>query len=227
MNSCGSGQPPLPVDNSTEGEHAGYMSLTDFELIFVIPDVSGPGDERIAAAEEHLDIVVESHSGLTLATVTAEGADSVAAALAAAAVLSACGLPPVRSYPDLVTRQDIADRAEVSRQAVGNWVRGERIQSDPFPAPVNFVGGGAWLWGDVAAWLRRHDRGADEMEFPSIDDHARIDSRLLNEPNAPRQLSGSLQMAVAQVDVFYASSTSAPTRHWADDSFLAAFALAV
>lgn len=156
--------------------------MTEFELIFVISDVIGPGDERIAKVEEHLDIVVESHSGLTLATVTAEGAEVVTAALKAATLLTACGLAALRSYPDLVTRQDIADRSEVSRQAVGNWVRGERLHSDPFPTPANLVGGGAWLWGDVVAWLRRQGYEIDDIEFPSMDDHARIDGALLGIP---------------------------------------------
>lgn len=170
----------FPIDNKRVGGHAGGMSPTEFELIFAIPEVADPTDKRISVVEEHLDIVVESHSGLTLATVTAEGHDAAAAALGAAAILSICGLAPTRSYPDLVTRQDIADRAQVSRQAVGNWVRGERITADPFPSPVNLVGGGVWLWGEIVAWLRRHNHSTDDISFPSLNDHVRIDTLLLD-----------------------------------------------
>ncbi|BAH55617.1 hypothetical protein MLGJGCBP_02013 [Rhodococcus sp. T7] len=198
------------------------MSPTEFELIFVTPEVSGPGDTRIAAVEELLDIVVESHSGLTLATVTAEGDDAVTAALDAAAVLSSRGLPVVRSYPDLVTRQDIADRAEVSRQAVGNWVRGDRMQSDPFPAPVNLVGGGAWLWGDVVAWLRRQDYKIDDIEFPSMDDHVRIDAALVGAPRRTPKISGHLEAKVG-----FAPAVVGISRDWAGDSFQSSYALAV
>lgn len=198
------------------------MPPTEFELIFVIPEVSGPGDARIAEVEEHLDIVVESHSGLTLATVTSEGADALTAALGAAAVLTSCGLTVMRSYPDLVTRQDVADRAEVSRQAVGNWVRGDRMQSDPFPAPVNLAGGGAWLWGDVVAWLRRHDYEIDAIGFPSMDDHARIDAALVGASRRSPKISGHLE-----VDVRFAPSVVGANRDWAGVSFQSSYALAI
>ena len=56
-----------------------------------------------------MDIVVSSHSGVSVATVIATGSDAVAAGRAASATLSACGLPPKRTYPDLVSRQDIAE----------------------------------------------------------------------------------------------------------------------
>ncbi|MEV8238484.1 hypothetical protein AB0P23_24835 [Rhodococcus sp. NPDC077669] len=203
------------------------MSPTEFEFIFVIPKVADPGDARIAAAEEHLDMVVESHGGLTLATVTAEGSDAVAAALNASAVLAVCGLPPERTYPDLVTRQDIAERAEVSRQAVGNWVRGERVQSHPFPTPVNLVGGGAWLWGDVVSWLRQQERNTDEVEFPSMKDHARIDSHILNGPRGSSTIKGYLQVENALGSITYAPSVSIRVNNWAGDSFQSSYALAV
>ncbi|USI92886.1 hypothetical protein [Rhodococcus pyridinivorans] len=203
------------------------MSPTEFELIFVIPDLTGPGDDRIALVEEHLDVVVESHSGLTLATVTAEGADAVIAARTAAAVLSACGLPPVRSYPDMVTRQDIADRAEVSRQAVGNWVRGERVQSDPFPTPMNLVGGGVWLWGDIVAWLRRRGHDIEDMAFPSLADHSRIDAVLLQTLARSARFAGHVALSGERATVLYAPSVSATNRGWAEESFQSSYALAI
>lgn len=122
------------------------MSTTDFEIAFLIPELTDAFDPRVTQVEEAMDIVVSSHSGVSVATVIATGSDAVAAGRAASATLSACGLPPKRTYPDLVSRQDIADRLDVSRQAVGNWVRGERHQEYPFPAPANLVAGGVWLW---------------------------------------------------------------------------------
>ena len=118
------------------------MSTTDFEIAFLIPELTDAFDPRVTQVEEAMDIVVSSHSGVSVATVIATGSDAVAAGRAASATLSACGLPPKRTYPDLVSRQDIADRLDVSRQAVGNWVRGERHQEYPFPAPANLVAGG-------------------------------------------------------------------------------------
>lgn len=163
--------------------HAQGMPLTAYEFVFVIPDVDAVGDPRLEAAQGRLDdLVVEAHGGLTLATVSAEGVDAVEAGRRVAVELTACGLPPERTHPDLVTRQEIADRVDMTRQAVGNWVRRERHHADPFPIPVHLVGGGVWLWGEVVEWLRRSGRDIDEgIEFPSIDEHIRIDALLLRE----------------------------------------------
>lgn len=201
------------------------MSPTEFELIFVIPEITDPGDPRIAQVEDHLDVVVESHSGLTLATVTAEGPDVVTASVNAVKILSSCGLPPTRSYPDLVTRQDIADRVEVSRQAVGNWVRGERFQSDPFPAPVHLVGGGVWLWGDVVNWLRRNNYQIDDLPSPSMDEHLRIDAALLDARAAT--VDGHVETTSARMQPVYAPSVVPLRGTWGGGSFQSDYALAV
>lgn len=160
------------------------MSTTDFEIAFVIPELTDAFDPRVARVGETLDIVVSSHSGLAVATVIVAGSDALAAGRTASATLSACGLPPRRTYPDLVSRRDIADRLDVSRQAVGNWVRGERHQSHSFPTPVNMVAGGVWLWGDIAYWL--HSTGRDEpgLSFPTLEDHALLDGILAAAPES-------------------------------------------
>ena len=157
------------------------MSANEYEIAFVIPDLADPFDHRIARIEESMDVVVAGHGGLTVATVVTAGADAVAAGRRASAVLSSCGLPAERTYPDLVSRQDIADRLDVSRQAVGNWVRGERHAGHAFPAPINSVVGGVWLWGDIVDWLRGTGRGHNDrdLEFPSLEDHARLDGLLI------------------------------------------------
>lgn len=160
------------------------MSTTDFEIAFLIPELTDAFDPRVTQVEDTMDIVVSSHSGVSVATVIATGSDAVAAGRAASATLSACGLPPKRTYPDLVSRQDIADRLDVSRQAVGNWVRGERHQSHSFPTPVNMVAGGVWLWGDIADWLRRTGRDSDDVAYPTLQDHARLDEYLAVVPDA-------------------------------------------
>lgn len=187
------------------------MCITEYELSFVIPSLSGLDDPRLREAEVSLDAVVGTHSGLTLVTVTAEGNDAVSAGLSAAALLTACGLVPTRTQPDLVSRQDIADRAQVTRQAVGNWARGERHSSDRFPTPVHLVGGGLWLWGDVVAWLRRNNHETDEIEFPTLEDHTRLDMHLLRESSevAPPGRTASLTV-VHDVSFFSAPLSQAP-----------------
>lgn len=167
------------------------MSATDFEIAFVIPELTDAFDPRVAQVEEAMDIVVSSHSGLAVATVIAVGSGAVAAGCAASTILSSRGLPPQRTYPDFVSRQDIADRLDVSRQAVGNWVRGERHQAHPFPGPVNMVAGGVWLWGDVVVWLRRTGRDSDDLGFPTLDDHARLDS-ILADVREPREAADAV-----------------------------------
>ncbi|MFC8046236.1 hypothetical protein [Nocardia sp. NPDC057353] len=208
------------------------MSQSEFELIFEVSQVSDPGDLRIEHVGRYLDIVVQSHSGLTLATVTAEGAEVLSAAMNAARVLAACGLSPVRSHPDLVTRQDIAERAEVTRQAVGNWVRGERQRADAFPTPANLVGGGVWLWGDVVAWLRRQDYETDDLGFPSMSDHTRIDSALLDLSRSSLrsnacEITGYVALGGGRAGTFYAPSRIDTHSALAGGSFRAEYGLAI
>ena len=171
------------------------MSTTDFEIAFVIPELTDAFDPRVSRVEEAMDIVASSHSGVSVATVIATGSDAVAAGRAASAILSSCSLPPQRTYPDLVSRQGIADRLDISRQAVGNWARGERHQTQPFPAPVNMVAGGVWLWGDIAGWLRRTGRDVDDdLGFPTLEEHARLDNILADAPVRRSSRAGQTRM---------------------------------
>ncbi|CQD11955.1 hypothetical protein BN1232_02256 [Mycobacterium lentiflavum] len=149
--------------------------------MFVLPDVTDPGDPRIDALYGAHEALVESHGGLSLASMVTPGETPIAAARMAIAHLAACGFNPERTYPDLVTRADIADRLEKRRQTVDNWVRGERKRD--FPSPIHFVGGGVWLWRDVRDWVERaqvRDLPDDDgIGYPSLADHTVIDSELL------------------------------------------------
>jgi hypothetical protein len=155
----------------------------NFEWVFAVDPLDGPGDERIDRAYEVMDATVGSHGGLTTITVTAQGWSAASAGLSAASVLSDSGFVVARSHPDLVTRSDISERADVSRQAVTNWVNGVRHRSQPFPAPVYAVSGGVWLWGDVSAWLARNAGKdvADGLNYPTITDHIMVDASLIRE----------------------------------------------
>ncbi|MGC0364062.1 transcriptional regulator with XRE-family HTH domain [Rhodococcus sp. 27YEA15] len=118
--------------------------------------------------------------GLRLLTVEADGMRAPTTAITVVDGLTDLGIVIDRTHPDLVTRQDIADRVGMTRQAVGQWVRGVRQAATPFPAPYNTVSGGIWFWGDVAVWLARHGyrTGTGErsaMHFPTLDEHIRID----------------------------------------------------
>lgn len=168
----------LPVDNNTSLTHTGRMTGrgSNFEIAFVTEHMSGPDDARIDEALESVpNLVVASDGDLTIVTTLVRAADAIEAGLRAAKALEASGIRVSRTYQDLVTRQDIADRLSVTRQAVGNWARGDRHADVPFPTPTSLVAGGIWLWGDVATWARACDFDIDEALFPSLEDHNRLD----------------------------------------------------
>lgn len=155
------------------------LPTSDFEIIYVVRDLDGAFDPRIEAME-HVDAVFESHAGLNLATLTVEGhTRGWSAAFGGANLLKEAGFEVVRTYPDMVDRAEIAERAQVTRQAVGNWARGERHGDTYFPSPVNLASGGLWLWKDVADWLRgRQLLDDDGLDYPSLSDHAHVDAML-------------------------------------------------
>lgn len=155
------------------------MSTTQFEVAFVVEAIADPFDPRIDQAEQSLlGLAVSNTSSLTTATALVEDTTALQAAVHAAQALDASGIKVERSYPDLVTRGDIAERLDVTRQAVGLWIRGERKDAHHFPAPTSMVAGGVWLWGDVVEWARLSGIDTDSVEYPTLDDHVRIDALL-------------------------------------------------
>ncbi|MFE6923818.1 hypothetical protein ACFVAV_22525 [Nocardia sp. NPDC057663] len=152
--------------------------VASFEFMFVVEGITDAFDPRIELVEAHLDCVLERHSELTLVTLAATGTSAYIAGVHAVHILETAGIRVTRTYADLVTRQDIADRAEVTRQAVGNWVRGERCGTQPFPAPTNLAAGGLWLWRDVNKWLAARGLEHDSTDHLSLDTLAQIDAWL-------------------------------------------------
>ncbi|AXQ63904.1 helix-turn-helix DNA-binding protein [Gordonia phage Horus] len=151
------------------------MTAQEFEIIFVTEPIADPCDERIDRAMELVPgSTVTNYGALTLASVFFDAETAVEAGLHAAKALESAGISVVRTYQDLVSRQDIADRAGTTRQAVGHWVRGARLGGD-FPAPTTLVGGGAWLWGDVVAWMRQQGLEVEPTGYPTLADHLSLD----------------------------------------------------
>jgi transcriptional regulator with XRE-family HTH domain len=153
----------------------------DYEIAFVTEPLADPADgrlDRVTAMVPNLGVA--SDGNLTIVTALVRAADAIEAGLRVAKAIETSGISVLRTYQDLVTRQDIADRLGVTRQAVGNWVRGERHDDTPFPSPVSLVAGGVWLWGDVAAWARTRSYAVDEALFPSLTDHNRLDLLIKN-----------------------------------------------
>ncbi|WP_418003343.1 XRE family transcriptional regulator [Mycobacterium sp. PDNC021] len=151
---------------------------TEFEIAFATEPIGDPADARLGQVLALLpDATIASHRDFNIVTTAMHAPDAIEAGIRAAQLIEAAGIRVLRTYQDLVARQDIADRSDMTRQGVGLWVRGERFSETPFPAPVSLVSGGVWLWGDVVEWARTLglDWAAEEAHFPTLDDHNRLD----------------------------------------------------
>jgi hypothetical protein len=151
--------------------------MKNYELTFhvaEIPDV---------LADDLLDrfdcVIGADHGGQQYVTITAGGDNCLAAAKAMTTQLQTLGMIVHRLQEDLANRNEIAERLGVTRQAVSNWVRGQR--GDGFPTPSNDVAGGVWLWGEVALWAEDHSSyDTNAMNYPSRADYDRINGWLVD-----------------------------------------------
>lgn len=146
-----------------------------YELIFETSELSEDIEDTIYEA---FDALISQRGRNSFLTLSAEGESAFEAAVGVIAQLQVFGLEVRRLTEDLVTRADIAERAGVTSQAVGLWVRNERHQDDPFPAPYNHVAGGVWLWSEVNEWLARGHGIADQLLHPSRDDYDQVNAML-------------------------------------------------
>jgi hypothetical protein len=92
--------------------------------------------------------------------------------------LDGAGIEILSVVQDLVTASEIAERLEVSRQAVNNWCRGTRKAASDFPEPVVLAGAHLWDWGQVVQWARTHLVVNDAVQYPSPDEVAILNGHL-------------------------------------------------
>lgn len=170
--------------------------MATYELVFELPPIDEKQEDAIY---DRFDALISSHAGSVLLTVSADGPTCGSVVQAVVHWLQRHDITPRRLYEDLVTRGEIAERADVTPQAVGNWVRADRRESRPFPEPYNHAAGGLWLWAEVNEWLR-HLRKDDGMEHPNRRDYARVNSWLYERWGNWR-----------------AVSTSSPSVRWRDE----------
>jgi hypothetical protein len=165
--------------------------MTDFELTFHIRELP---ELLVDDLLDKFDCITGTdHSGQDFITLTASSSSCVKAAKDTMMRLVTMGLSVERMQEDLASRAEIAERLSVTRQAVGNWVRGER--ADGFPAPFNEVAGGVWLWGDVARWAVAHDRyDADGIDWPTRDDHDLVNGWITTQGQSPFMVMEQLTM---------------------------------
>ncbi len=138
--------------------------MRTFEFVLEVAPLADDVEDAIYGGE--LDALVASHGDSTWVIAEAEGDDAVLAGARLLVWLRELGARVLAVQDDLVTRREIAERASVTSQAVGMWVRGER-QAD-FPRAHNRVAGGIWLWSDVQTWLVDHGViTSDGLERPA------------------------------------------------------------
>lgn len=138
--------------------------MAAYELTLELPSITEEQEDAIVDAT---DGVIATHYGVTTVTLEIEGEDFLSAVRIVTRRLSRLGVAPRRIVMDLVSRSEIADRAGVTRQAVGNWVNGMR-QAGNFPAPYVLAGGGMWLWAEVVPALRALGIAVEEgLSYPT------------------------------------------------------------
>lgn len=138
------------------------------------------------AVADSLDAVIATHHGVVTVTVLITAPYCLAAARSAIDTLRRLGTPPRRLVDDLVTRSQIAERAGVTRQAVGQWIRGERHSGSAFPRPFVLAGGGLWLWGEVLDALAARGIELDEgISYPTRRESQLIAGMLAADGSAP------------------------------------------
>lgn len=159
--------------------------MLEFELTFMLEELSDDVADKLL---DSFDCVTGiDHDGRGYITLSEFGIDAQSAATKAAMALRGYGLRPMRLQPDLVGRAEIAERAGVTPQAVGNWVRGDRYRADRFPAMFSEAAGGVWLWGDVLDWL--HQRGMcteETLRYPTLNDVDRLNVELSESASQTR-----------------------------------------
>lgn len=121
--------------------------------------------EQLEALEDQFDVVAADGHGLTELSVVVEGDTLEVAYELARQEIGKVGICIKRYMPELVGRREIADRAGVTQQAVGNYIRGDR--GSDFPGPYFPVAQGVWLWGEVLPWLQAQSGSiVDECTYP-------------------------------------------------------------
>jgi hypothetical protein len=149
----------------------------EFELTFEVSGLTEAADLALSSDYDVLSGV--DHTGGQFVTVAVPGDSPKGAARRAVQRLQELGVTVHRLRENLVTRKDIAERANVTQQAVGAWIRGERrTDKAAFPAAYDPVAGGVYLWGEVNDWLRTSGKEFDDWHYPTREDFVLINADL-------------------------------------------------
>lgn len=158
------------------------MNSYEFTIVATGLPIDGEWADRFYEAGCD-DAVVALQRGLFVLDFVREANTLAEAVESACADIRRASATIVRIEPDpFVSASDIAERAEITRQAVSLYVNGER--GEGFPTPVACVSSSRplWKWSEVAVWL--HAAGKLDQ---SVVEMAQLFDRLNAEDCSARQ----------------------------------------
>lgn len=136
-------------------------------MLYVLTfEVASTTDDQLEQIDAQFDTIAAEGHGAPQITALVDADDAPEAFQIARRAMGEAGVRVLRYLPDLVTRSEIARRAVLTTQAVGNYVRGQRGAA--FPVPYLNVPDPVWLWSEVLDWLRAHGREVEDAgNYPS------------------------------------------------------------
>jgi hypothetical protein len=152
------------------------MKTHEFTIIATGLDPHDPGYEDRFFEAGCDDATLSFQRGLIIAEFAREAPTLSRAILTAMENMHAAGASVERIEPDyLVSLTEIAERCQLSRQAISLYAKGERGSGFPPPSAKVMSGHPLWDWCAVASWL--HGKSL-------IDRETAVSARIIKEVNA-------------------------------------------
>ncbi|WP_345435909.1 hypothetical protein [Actinoallomurus vinaceus] len=137
-------------------------------------NVAGPATEahaealgEVLTAADGIDATIQAGRDGGSVMFSREADDAVQAIISAVMDVEKAGMTAIGVTEDLVTAEDIADRARVTAASARYWISGDRGPGD-FPAPrVARPKASLYSWADVSAWL--HGAKLGEVDHVAVE----------------------------------------------------------
>ena len=150
--------------------------VENFEWMFELETLTDELEDQLM---DELDGACTTESGVHRVVLVVGGSSAQEAGMSSLTALRASGARVVRAIEDLVTRGEIARRADVTAQSVGNWLRGDRQASVVPPVPYVTAGVELWLWSEVKQWLAGLGISVDAgVNYPARTDYLAINAAI-------------------------------------------------
>lgn len=115
------------------------------------------------------DAIVSFQKGHILVDFAREAASIEEAIASAVENVKEAGATVKRVEPDpLVSLSDMAGRANLTRQAMTNYFKGDRGEGFPAPRARVTTDSPLWDWADASAWLYRRNRVSREIAINAM-----------------------------------------------------------